>query len=886
MNRSVMAVALALIASASSAETYDRYYAHDTQADEHGVIAPWYQRQNGQFDYRVRIAAETLKRYPWVDRTDAIVSAPEYLFNGQWSIDANGAIESVEEQDWNNGDLPQRVYYILGALIPYYRYSGDPDVIRTIEISADYLIDHCQTPANHGWPKLLISVPTFGERYGPCKFGSFEGLKYDYRDKDGNLTPPYDLQGESSFQLDLIGGIGLELVRTYQLTGKTRYLDTARHWANLLAENRSTAPGEAPWGRYANKSGGNGMNSKQTGGVGVILSLFDELIRLGYTGTGDSYITARDAGDDYLRNRLLPRWTVNDTWGRNYWDWIVAVQDLRSTEVSVVYMLDNKERFPNWKNDVRNILALFLNRTSSNPESGSDVFHGAWAYPESTDCCARSLAYSPYQVGTVFLRFGVEAESEWALEIGRRSLVLSSYDVLPNGESHDLIDGGTWIHASWFKIAHPASLKSVLRSMSWAPAIMGANRENHIMRSSSVVQHVIYGDGLVQYRTFDAPIGGVDVLRLAFQPTQVRAGGKRLKLRTTLDENGYSEKMLEGGDYIVTIRHDGATEVEVAGEDPQLYVDTQDLDFSGDWSTKLDGRAYGKNLKTTSAAGASVGYKFTGNQLRLIGSVGPEGGLADVFIDGVHQLVSIDFHNPLEMSKQVVYYINGLSDGLHEIEIVAQGKRNPVSTGQNIYIDGLQYSAAIGDSGFGSGGGPTDTQRFLFGYTEREDFVDSNGHKWRPGAEFIARSQRLSDSVDDTWWTTRRSTFIDSTTDADEELYRYGIHWNDFKVNVTVGPGTYYALMKFSETEFHGPNKRLMSIYINGELVKEGFDVFATADEEKTAESNEQFMPRALDLRFEDIKPANGVIEIRFVGEEIDGHLTEAMIQALEVGPQ
>ena len=76
--------------------------------DRHGVIAPWYKGQNGQFDYRVRIAAETLKRYPWVDKSRAVMPGPEYLYNGKWDIARTGQITVLPEEDWNNGDLVQR----------------------------------------------------------------------------------------------------------------------------------------------------------------------------------------------------------------------------------------------------------------------------------------------------------------------------------------------------------------------------------------------------------------------------------------------------------------------------------------------------------------------------------------------------------------------------------------------------------------------------------------------------------------------------------------------------------------------------------------------------------------------------------------------------------
>ncbi len=58
-----------------AATTQERYYAHETVEDEHGVIAPWYRGQNGQCDYRIRLAADTLKRYPWYGPPIAVTAA-------------------------------------------------------------------------------------------------------------------------------------------------------------------------------------------------------------------------------------------------------------------------------------------------------------------------------------------------------------------------------------------------------------------------------------------------------------------------------------------------------------------------------------------------------------------------------------------------------------------------------------------------------------------------------------------------------------------------------------------------------------------------------------------------------------------------------------------
>ena len=63
-------------AAADDAKPAKKYFAHPAVEDRYGVIAPWYHGQNGQVDFRVRIAAETLKRYPWADKSIAVMAAP------------------------------------------------------------------------------------------------------------------------------------------------------------------------------------------------------------------------------------------------------------------------------------------------------------------------------------------------------------------------------------------------------------------------------------------------------------------------------------------------------------------------------------------------------------------------------------------------------------------------------------------------------------------------------------------------------------------------------------------------------------------------------------------------------------------------------------------
>jgi hypothetical protein len=826
-----------------------RYYAHDEVEDRFGVIAPWYQGQNGQCDLRVRIAAETLKRYPWVGADKSVTPGPHFVFNGHWSIAADGTITvPTEVADWHDGDLGQRAAYVLASLIDYYRYAGDPEAISLLWVFADFLIDHCQTPADHPWPSFLISCPTKGKHYAKA-------------DPTGHI------------QLDIVAETGTELVRAYQLTGNKRWLDAALHWAELLAEKRTREPGKPPWGRYANPEdvpwGKSPTGNLQTGGVAFLLTFFDQLIRLGHTGANDCLVEAREAGRAYLRDQLLPLWTVDDTWGRNYWDWEDPVQAENVTEWVVQQLLDHPDVFPNWRVDARNVLSLFLNRTSVSPGSRGDVYSGAWAYPESSGCCGRSLWYGPMELAPIYAKYGALAGSEWARELGRRQILLATYDIHETGVVEDNLDGGQIVAGGWFKIAHPMALKHVLHAIAWLPEVLGASRENHLVRSDSVVNSVSYGRGRVAYTTFDAPAPCVDVLRLAFRPVEVTADGKPLAERQQLGANGYQLTPLKGGDCVVTVRHDGCRDIVVQGDDPQQVADDDALQYDGNWSAIKHKDDSGGGTHVASAEGAAVSFAFSGNQVRLIGAVGPEGGKADLYLDGVKQLVGLDCWCPQERRRQVLYYRNGLEPGSHTLKAVALGAQNPLSQGAGVFVDAVQWSAAEGDSGFGEGGGPTGVQRVVFGYTGRTDYADSTGNTWRPATEFVARSANMADVVTKSWWTTPRTTEIANTPDP--ELYRYGVHGHDFTAHFTVGPGTYHVRIKLAETRDLDLRKRLLTVELNGKPAVDGLDIAATAGG----------LNKAVDLVFNDVQPMNGIVSIRFRNR----HAGEALVQAIEVGP-
>lgn len=835
-----------------AARTLEAYYAHPVRTDSYGVIAPWKPAQNGPLDTRLRIAVEVLKRYPWVDSQKAVMAAPDFIYNSHWSIQEDGTILIPPTNDWMCGDLSQRAWSIIKGLTAYYQYSSDPIAFVYIPLTADYILDYAQTGDEEDWPRFPIATPTSGKAYGKC-------------------LP------KTRNQLDLCAVVGTEILRAYQLTGEKRYFQAACHWGDVFADKCNLDPTLPPWNRYTNPEEV-GWSDELTGSTTLILEFLDQLIAMGYTGENRRLIQARDAGRRYVRTLMENRWLQNDTWGRNYWDWDNPVL-CGIVSMCGDYIMKNPDDFPGWRTDLRNILTLIFHRNGTDPSSCGDVYHGAWAFPESSTCCGTSLSYNQYTAAPTLLRFGRLAEDDHIFEIGRRMIIMATYDSRENGVVCDGLFGQQVATREWSNLAHPWPLCQVLEAMAWAPEWFGPKRENHIMRSTSVVNSVVYEKNRIEYTVFDAPEKTIDVLRLSFIPSRILADGKALPLLSTLHRNGYTVRPLPDGDFLVQIRHDRAPSVLVTGtDDPQQQLDDKDLPCLGEWKEISDAAAIGGTLRMASREGDEMLLGFKGNQVRLLGKVGPTGGRAEVYLDGKKQLTYIDAWNPTVRHRQLLYSAGGLTNTEHELRVVLLGKGNLISKGTEIALDAVQFSDASAEADFGAGSGPTGAQRMIFGYPHRQDYVDSRGHAWRPATEWVIRSGYGKDTVQEAWWTHRRSMYIGNTKDP--ELYRYGAHGQEFWVNLTVGPGTYYVTLKFAETPLHWflerdqNNQRIthtISAWINGTAVLRKLNL------EK--EAGGLFL--AYDRTFTDITPRNGIIEIRLKGEE--GR--EAVLQALEIGP-
>jgi hypothetical protein len=542
------------------------------------------------------------------------------------------------------------------------------------------------------------------------------------------------------------------------------------------------------------------------------------------------------------------------------------------------YIIKNHRYFPNWKTDLRNILTLIFNRNGVDGNSHGEVYSGAWAFPESCTCCGTSLSYNQYTAGPTLLHYGRIARNGRIFEIGRRMMIMAAYDSKENGVVRDGIFGKSVATGEWSNLAHPWPLCQIMEALKWTPRIFAPERENHILRTTSVVNNVIYEKNKIQYSTFDTPIKSIDLLRISFEPDKILGNNVQLKNNPIISKNGYTLKKLSCGDYILKIRHDGYKNITITSQnDPQQQIDDSDLNYKGEWKKNKNDKSYNNTLHTSSKKNASVGFIFSGNQVRIFGKVDTKGGLANVYIDGEKQLTHIDCWNPKTRHKQLLYYKNGLKNKEHALKIEILAKSNPLSNGNNIYIDSIQLSDQSSDNYFGQDCGPTNTQRMIFGYPKRNDYIDNDGNYWRPATEWIIQSGYGTDSVKEAWWTERRSMYIGNT--KDQELYRYGVHGKEFTINLTAGQGEYYLILKFADTPLHtflernkkgGRITHTVSISVNDKKVVNNMNIAEYAGG----------IFKAADKVIKNIKPKNGIIEVSLKGCDEYG----AIIQALELG--
>jgi hypothetical protein len=472
---------------------------HDLRTDTAGMILPWSDDEPAKaFDRVIRLVWGF-----WQRMESCPNGVPYYLQHQVWKPEHDprglgGDQLSMALSSWN----------LL------HGYLGDQAVVVNMRLIADYWLHHGMTGKDGPWPNVPFPYNT-----------DIHSGRYD-----GDMVA-----GKGYLQPDKAGSFGAELLVLHKITGEPRYLEAAIGIADTLALR--VTPGDAghsPWPFRVHAVTGevfvskNGRFDYTTNWVGA-LRLFDGLVAMKKGRVGD-YDRARRLVSDWFWAHPVK----SQRWGPFFEDINIYSDTQINAGTLALYVLDN----PAWMSDglaaVRRILDW------GNAKFGNPLWarYGVLATNEQT----------AYEVpGNSHTSRQASLELTWAEAAGDpsrkaqavRNLNWATYMVDTDGKNRYYRDD------IWLTDGYGDYVRHYLRAMAAAPELAHAD-QNHLLRTSSVIRTIRYGEDEITYEKSDASSrerlklgrfepGAIDGGTMKWDPRarvlDVTANGKRVVIK-------------------------------------------------------------------------------------------------------------------------------------------------------------------------------------------------------------------------------------------------------------------------------------------------------------------------------------------------------------------
>jgi hypothetical protein len=494
---------------------------HEIQTDARGNILPWYSPNLGKaYDHvvgRVWLFWKNMEKCP--------NGVPYYLQHMVWNpgCDKRGL----------GGD---QISMALSSWSLLYAYSGDRSLVENMVVMADYWLDHGLSGKDARWPNLPYPYNT-----------EFHSGRYD-----GDMRA-----GKGFLQPDKAGSFGAELIVLHKLTGNPRYLDAATAIADTLADR--VTPGDAdrsPWPFRVHAGTGEVAASPKVVGTYTTnwtgaLRLFDDLIALQH-GAVDKYRAAHGLVVDWLKQHPLK----TNKWGPFFEDRGNWSDTEINADTMAMFMLEHPECNPDWRRDARAILDWTRHQFGNTQWAK----YGVLPINEQTKYMFPGNSHTARHA-SVELLYGERTGDTQNKDAAIRQLNWATYMVAEDGRNVYPHPTGRDI---WLTDGYGDYVRHYLRAMAAAPEL-APNDRNHLLRSSSVITRIHYGDEAIEYTTFDPQ--SREKLRIIFSPASVTAGGKtlpRLARPADLDQQeGYTIELIDGAPALLQVRHGNSREIRI-----------------------------------------------------------------------------------------------------------------------------------------------------------------------------------------------------------------------------------------------------------------------------------------------------------------------------------
>ena len=210
------------------------------------------------------------------------------------------------------------------------------------------------------------------------------------------------------------------------------------------------------------------------------------------------------------------------------------------------YILQHPEYDPNWQADIPALLTCVASAF------GTD---GIDAIKEQTWCYAPMGSHTARYASVCAMYYEKTGDTRYREE-AYRFFNFATYVCEDNGY---VWVGPDW-KTSWFSDGYGDYIRHFIDGLGavpeWAPA-----GENHLLRSTSVVQRISYADNGITYKTFDS--NAAEVFRLASKPQNITVSGSVLPEVPQLTGKGWNWDALENGGVLRVVR-DSGNEVKIS----------------------------------------------------------------------------------------------------------------------------------------------------------------------------------------------------------------------------------------------------------------------------------------------------------------------------------
>jgi hypothetical protein len=432
-----------------------------------------------------------------------------------------------------------------------YQYSGNERVKENMKFIADYYLTHSLSPANATWPNIPFPYNTM----------IYSGVY------DGDMVI-----GKGYTQPDKAGSFGYELVKLYKITGNENYLQHAILIANTLA--RFTTDGndlESPLPFKVNAFTGEpgvlksnsrsgkieGRSVYTTNFVGTI-ELWMELIKM-KQGDAVAYKSALEKMVSWMKKYPMQ----NNKWGPFFED-IPGWSDTQINAVTFVrFILANKNLFPAWKKDARNILDWVYQKLGNNQWQ---KYGGLKVVNEQTAYQTPGNSHTSRQAAAELL-YALESGDHTNKELAIRQLNWATYMVAKDGKNNYPRD------EVWLTDGYGDYIRHYLNAMAAAPELAPSN-QNHILHSTSIITQADYypnlnkrleydvkkeevNSTLIFYRTFDQ--SSTEKIRLTAKPSKITLNKKVINEVVNLAADGWKWEPLKKGGLLHIAHQTGNT---------------------------------------------------------------------------------------------------------------------------------------------------------------------------------------------------------------------------------------------------------------------------------------------------------------------------------------